>query len=142
MNQICYASLATSKSTQLLIDLRNILTEARDFNVQYGITGVLYYADGYFFQCMEGSEQNLANLLEKLQQDSRHHQIQLFESRQIESRSFAEWSMKFVGRTSQVQQYFLDSGFNSFNPTLLSQDQIQGLVACLSNSQACSVEAS
>lgn len=37
------------KNEDLLQDLRDILTEARDFNDLNGICGVLYYADNAFF---------------------------------------------------------------------------------------------
>lgn len=53
MIQICYASRATSEQPELLNDLRNILSEARDFNTQHSLTGVLYYADGYFFNVLK-----------------------------------------------------------------------------------------
>ena len=49
MYQFCYASKSTSPKIDLLEDLANILKEARDFNYQHQVTGVLYFADGYFF---------------------------------------------------------------------------------------------
>lgn len=49
MYQFCYASKSTSPKTDLLEDLANILKEARDFNYQHQVTGVLYFADGHFF---------------------------------------------------------------------------------------------
>ncbi len=56
MYQLCYASCSTSDNDKLLEDLRNILKEARDFNVDHEIRGVLYFADQYFFQCLEGKK--------------------------------------------------------------------------------------
>ncbi|MDU7369005.1 MAG: BLUF domain-containing protein [Acinetobacter baumannii] len=52
--RLCYASQRNEKNEDLLQDLRDILTEARDFNDLNGICGVLYYADNAFFQCLEG----------------------------------------------------------------------------------------
>ena len=54
MRQICYASTSTSDHVQLLQDVRDILSEARDFNALHNISGVLYYADQHYFQCLEG----------------------------------------------------------------------------------------
>ncbi len=54
MKQICYISCATSLQPQLLADLRDILSEARNFNHQHNVQGVLYFADGEFFQCLQG----------------------------------------------------------------------------------------
>ncbi len=46
--RLCYASQRNEKNEDLLQDLRDILTEARDFNDLNGICGVLYYADNAF----------------------------------------------------------------------------------------------
>ncbi len=47
--QLCYASTRNLQSEDLLQDLNDILTIARDFNSRHDICGVLYYADGSFF---------------------------------------------------------------------------------------------
>ncbi len=142
MIQICYASRATSEQPQLLNDLRNILSEAHDFNTLHGITGVLYYADGYFFQCLEGEVQNLDKLLAKLHLDSRHYQIKLFESRSILKASFSGWSMKFVGRNSIIQQYFVSLGYSYFNPNQLSQEEMYHLIDYLTDAQSSKTQSS
>lgn len=136
MIQICYASRATSEQPQLLNDLRNILSEARDFNILHGLTGVLYYADGYFFQCLEGEVENVEKLLAKLHLDSRHYQIKPFESRSIFKASFSEWSMKFVGRNSRIQQYFQSLGYSHFHPYQLSQEDVYQLIDYLTAAKA------
>ncbi len=91
MYQFCYASKSTSPKTDLLEDLANILKEARDFNYQHQVTGVLYFADGHFFQCLEGECPTLKSLLvERLNKDSRHQNIKLFETKEIEYPSFPD----------------------------------------------------
>ncbi len=55
MYQFCYASKSTSPKPDLLEDLANILKEARDFNYQHQVTGVLYFADGHFFNVSKGN---------------------------------------------------------------------------------------
>lgn len=47
--RLCYASQRNEKNEDLLQDLRDILTEARNFNDLNQICGVLYYADNAFF---------------------------------------------------------------------------------------------
>lgn len=142
MIQICYASRAISEQPQLLNDLRNILSEARDFNIRHSITGVLYYADGYFFQCLEGEVEDVEKLLAKLHSDSRHHQIKLFESRSILKASFSEWSMKFVGRNSRIQQYVQSLGYSHFHPYQLYQEDIYRLIDYLTEAKASETELS
>ncbi len=73
--RLCYASQRNEKNEDLLQDLRDILTEARDFNDLNGICGVLYYADNAFFQCLEGEQEVVERLFEKIQKDQRHYNI-------------------------------------------------------------------
>lgn len=64
--QFCYTSKALSDPQSLLSDLRDILNEAHHFNYLNHIYGVLYFADGYFFQCLEGDQTTIMQLFEKL----------------------------------------------------------------------------
>ena len=77
MYQLCYASQAKSNADNLLQDLRDILSEARDFNVRHQIKGVLCYADGIFFQCLEGEQDTVLGLLDKIRFDQRHHAVNI-----------------------------------------------------------------
>lgn len=137
MYQFCYASKSTSSKVDLLEDLTNILNEARDFNHRYQVTGVLYFADGYFFQCLEGECLTLKSLLlERLNKDPRHHDIKLFETKEIEYPSFPDWSMKYISKRSQIQQFCQDMGFNDFNPFAFQQHHVDALLEKLSLEQA------
>lgn len=137
MYQFCYTSKSTSSKVDLLEDLTNILKEARDFNHRYQVTGVLYFADGYFFQCLEGECLTLKSLLlERLSKDPRHHDIKLFETKEIEYPSFPDWSMKYISKRSQIQQFCQDMGFNDFNPFAFQQHHVDALLEKLSLEQA------
>ncbi|MFC6053321.1 hypothetical protein A6M14_09880 [Acinetobacter sp. Ac_877] len=133
MYQLCYASCATSDGEKLLEDLRNTLKEARDFNVRHQITGVLYFADGYFFQCLEGDKADLDVLCEMIKKDNRHKGFTLFEYKPIEKQHFVDWSMKYVKRNSVIQQYMRDHGFELFRPKLLQLNQVDELVLLLAD---------
>ncbi len=68
------------------------------FDHRHAVTGVLYYADGHFFQCLEGNELILELLVEKLSKDSRHREIMIYGFKSIDQAHFADWSMKYVSR--------------------------------------------
>ena len=130
--QLCYASRASSSEHEVLNDLREILNEARDFNTKHDIHGVLYFADEYFFQCLEGDELIIQHLLEKLLRDPRHQDIKLFQNNVLEDEGhFSQWSMKYVRRNSQIQQYFQSKGYENFQPLDLKDDEIPDLLALL-----------
>lgn len=82
--QICYASQTTSSHEQLMVDLREILTTAMHFNYIHKIQGVLYFADNYFFQCLEGEQQQVLTLLDSIKKDPRHSHFHVLDERSAE----------------------------------------------------------
>lgn len=132
MYQLCYASQAKSNADDLLQDLRDILSEARDFNVRHQIKGVLCYADGVFFQCLEGEQDTVLGLLDKIRFDQRHHAVNILSTRETDSNAhFQDWSMKYIGRHSEIHQYFEQLGLQQFNPLLLQQQSLQNFLELL-----------
>jgi hypothetical protein len=129
--QLCYASKTTSPDHQVLSDLREILGEARDFNILHQVRGVLCFADEHFFQCLEGEESVILRLLDKLYKDSRHQQIKLFRALQIERGHFSQWSMKYVRRNSKIKQFFESKGITRFHPLSLEKQDIPNLLKLL-----------
>ena len=132
MYQLCYASQAKLASETRLQDLRDILSEARDFNVKLKIKGVLCYADGCFFQCLEGEQDSVLSLLNKIEKDQRHFDLTILSQQYILSDShFSDWSMKYIGRHSEVHHYFEQLGSSKFNPVLLQQASLQNFLQLL-----------
>ncbi len=130
MYQICYASESTSDDT-LLDDLAAILTEARNFNSSHYITGALYFADGYFFQCIEGSRESLEFLMSKLKKDPRHKNLHIFETQVLKQRMFNDWVMKYVQRHGEIQDFMHELGYSRFAPQHLTQENVNSLVQLL-----------
>lgn len=127
--RLCYASKRNENSDDLLQDLRDILTEARDFNTQHCIYGVLYYADNAFFQCLEGEQQIVESLFEKIKTDSRHLDVKHLNTHSIDQSSFNRWSMKYVQRNTNIESFFLTLGENSFNPNCLDQTSLDAFLS-------------
>ena len=78
--RLCYSSIRPVDAGDLIEDLNDILSKARDFNAKHQIYGVLYYANNSFFQCLEGEEEILNDLMQRIMQDPRHHEINVFEA--------------------------------------------------------------
>ncbi len=66
-------------------------------NTKLGITGVLIFENNQFGQVIEGPEDVIKSLWEKIQQDDRHKNIRLIEEKPITYRSFKKWTMVFQG---------------------------------------------
>ncbi|HIC80635.1 MAG TPA: BLUF domain-containing protein [Kiloniellaceae bacterium] len=50
-------------------DLEAILTAARQSNAAAGITGILLYGDRHFLQCLEGEQQQIEALYDRIAVD-------------------------------------------------------------------------
>lgn len=88
------------------MDLREILSEAQSFNALNSINGVLFYADQYFFQCLEGEREQVLDLFERIKEDQRHQEVIEFGVHPISEQNFDGWAMKFVRRNSEVSEFF------------------------------------
>ena len=66
-------------------------------NSREGITGVLLSCNEIFFQILEGDDDRIDQLYEKILQDERHNQILCLKSElNITERRFPEWSMEVI----------------------------------------------
>ena len=77
-------------------DLVEIQESARHLNALDGITGLLAYDGTRFLQIVEGSEEAIDDLVERLRGDARHSAIEIRDERFVEARSFPNWSMELV----------------------------------------------
>jgi hypothetical protein len=93
-------------------ELTALLQGAREHNDRAGLTGMLLYTEGSFFQALEGAPDAVEALYARIELDKRHKQVTRIVAEAIPSRSFADWTMGF----SQVsrKELALISGTNDF----------------------------
>jgi hypothetical protein len=91
---IVYASAAINPFSQPA--LRELLAKARTFNSRAGITGLLLYHNLSFFQILEGHEEDVRSLFDRIGRDPRHDRVMLLSKKDVEERNFGAWSMGFV----------------------------------------------
>jgi hypothetical protein len=88
---LVYSSKATIKiSTERL---EEILKIAREKNEAYGISGLLLYRHGFFIQLLEGNEDQVYKIYNKIKTDSRHQDAFILAEFHSETRLFQNWSM-------------------------------------------------
>jgi hypothetical protein len=76
-----------------------ILDASQRNNARVGVTGALMFNAGAFAQVLEGSQQGVESTFERIQCDPRHGDVTVLQCGPAESRSFANWSMAFVGQS-------------------------------------------
>ncbi|RBP51170.1 BLUF domain-containing protein [Arenicella xantha] len=130
--RLAYASRACFEpsvgSSELEPDIIEILAQSRVNNQSAQIGGVLYYADGYFFQCLEGDESMVLNLVEKIRQDDRHRDLKISFCKKIRRRYFKAWSMKYVPIGNAVTDLIKSRGYSSFTPSEFDESDINSLL--------------
>ena len=86
-----------STSVNLLNDeeLLSILKVSRENNASKDVTGLLLYKGGNFMQVLEGPDEVVNDLYEKIKLDSRHKDVSLISREQISARQFSNWEMAF-----------------------------------------------
>ncbi len=77
-------------------DLTELLQKARATNTRLGITGMLLFENGSFFQILEGSPLAVDALFHTIEQDHRHKNVVAIIREPIIQRAFAEWTMGYA----------------------------------------------
>lgn len=93
MFYLVYASSATRPFSEA--DLSDLLETSRENNARLGITGMLLYKDGNFMQVLEGEEETVRALYEKIGTDPRHDGAITLHQSFAQERQFPDWSMGF-----------------------------------------------
>ena len=86
-----------SASVKLLSDeeLLDILKVSRENNKLQDITGLLLYKGGNFMQVLEGPDEVVNSLYEKIKIDPRHKDVTIISREQISARQFPAWEIAF-----------------------------------------------
>jgi hypothetical protein len=77
-------------------ELRTLLEHARDRNQSLGITGILLHREDSFFQILEGDEDEVCQLYERIAADDRHERIEIVTEGPVSAREFTDWQMAFI----------------------------------------------
>jgi len=104
---VVYCSRAAAEADEAAVD--HILQSARRRNPAWGITGLLVFGSGIFFQWLEGPRTSINALMARLRTDSRHHDIVLLgETEEVRERLFPDWDMERVG-AEHIREVLVDA---------------------------------
>jgi hypothetical protein len=77
-------------------DITSIMSASIVRNEHVGITGMLWAADGYFAQVLEGDAKQVEATMSRIRADHRHTDINVLLDREVMSRQFGDWSMRYA----------------------------------------------
>jgi hypothetical protein len=95
-------------------DILSILHWSRQYNEKNKITGILLYwkKTNQFMQVLEGEENIILNLFDKICKDTRHSSLKIIYQDDIIARGFKGWTMAFQD-IDEIDTSGLD-GFSEF----------------------------
>ena len=77
--------------------LEKIIATARHHNPRFGITGLLVFGSGVFFQWLEGPKDNVTSLFKMISADARHSDVVLLtQVDEFRERLLPNWDMELV----------------------------------------------
>ncbi len=93
-----YLTVYTSKSIGPITDdlLNDILFKSRINNSLHSLTGCLIARNNFFFQLLEGPEEEVRRCLNKIEKDPRHINITIQGEAFTNERLMPDWSMGFI----------------------------------------------
>ncbi len=109
-----------------------ILGQAHANNPCHGITGVLYYGNLHFFQCLEGKQSAVMDMYNKVKNDHRHTHVTPLITMTLKTRVFDSWSMKFIDSNKAIMNFFQQHGLASFAPEKLKKQELKSFIRLLS----------
>jgi len=104
---VVYCSRATAGVDDAAVD--RIIATSRRWNPARGITGLLVFGSGIFFQWVEGPRDNVLELMAAIKTDSRHKNIiSLASTEEVRERLFPDWDMELV-TACEIRDVLLDA---------------------------------
>ena len=95
MKRIMYISTTTRKLTDE--EVEEIGRRSTVNNARVNVTGILLSAHEFFFQILEGEEEDVDRVLERIRRDVRHRDVLILKAEHdVTERYFGRWSMRTV----------------------------------------------
>jgi hypothetical protein len=136
--RLAYASEATfdEKPVEQGVEpnVARILMTSRKNNAKSQIVGGLYYGDGFFFQYLEGEEDAVTELYDRIANDDRHRNVKTLIQEPLTARTFKNWSMKYVPLSSDVQKFLDKHDMSLFQPLGFSGSQCEEMIQLIRDS--------
>ncbi len=98
---LTYRSIAIPEIT--IEDIEEILKTARNFNSKNDVSGCLVFSKGYFIQLLEGSKDIIKELMDHIDADKRHTDIDILSEGEAKQRIFETWDMAYLKPSEKMR---------------------------------------
>ena len=117
MKTIAYISEVTNHTDKSFVPsvLGKLYLNARRANAKIGVTSILMYKEGYYFQVLEGPKQTIDRLFLAIQKNPSHQNIQILFESSIARRFFENSPMRLVNSLAE------SGSFNRYHANFQAQ---------------------
>jgi hypothetical protein len=91
-------------------ELDALLQVSRRNNAAADVSGMLLHHDGSFLQYLEGNEEDVSGVFERISKDPRHHGVFVLDKGSMAARALPSWSMGYEPLDAEQQEQV--GGFN------------------------------
>ncbi|KQP79426.1 blue light sensor protein [Methylobacterium sp. Leaf113] len=130
IHQLVYYSrnVVLGNDRAMLTNLREIVSASQRNNSRDGITGFLIFDKTWFIQILEGDQSQVSTTYTRIARNPRHTTATIMDARNVQGRSFPNWTMGGAMRTPEVEEVYLQHGIGSaIEPARLKSAQIINL---------------
>jgi hypothetical protein len=115
MSMAVYQMIYTSCPGESLTPqaLHDLMDRSRLNNARHGITGILLHTEDQFMQVVEGPQDAVDRLMERILKDPRHEDVRIIMAHTVMRRDFGEWNMalrclprEVLAKTSALSAFF------------------------------------
>ena len=93
LTSVTYTSLAHINGT---FEFEELERSSREWNARNDVTGFLVFNGIHFLQLIEGGEEVIDDLVERVRKDPRHTGFEIRDRQKVERRSFPGWPLEVV----------------------------------------------
>jgi hypothetical protein len=120
-----------SKKLMQETDLLHLLNQSKKSNQEHGLSGMLLYLEGKFLnqiegrfmQVLEGGEEDVIRVFERIKKDRRHHDIIVLDQSPVSQSNFVTWSMGF--KSIKLEAFKTLPGYFDLNDEFLKSKVFQ-----------------
>ena len=93
LTSVTYTSLAHINGSS---EFEELETSSREWNARNDVTGFLVFNGIHFLQLIEGGEEVIDDLVDRVRKDPRHTGFEIRDRQKVERRSFPGWPLEVV----------------------------------------------
>ena len=105
MERLLYVSKSKIEKAEAFAVVARIVMKSKEWNIDHNLTGALIFTGTHFAQVLEGSQQDIDDVMVIIKSDPRHEEVSVINRSPITERQFPTWVMAYQGPSQFVSRH-------------------------------------